>query len=69
MLASDALGRWVLAKDTPVRMGVSIFTLRAGAEVKVLQVDPECGKVLVQAGRDVEWLHHTWLGNCVRPYA
>jgi hypothetical protein len=48
--------------DTPTRMGISVFTLPAGAIVAVKQIDHRNNKVLVEAGpRTVDWMHESWL--------
>lgn len=66
---TDMLGRWSMLKDTPTRMGNSVFTLPAGVEVTVRQVDKEHGNVLVNIGTSTDWMPLSWLRNCQRPNA
>lgn len=50
------LGDYKLKDDKTFRCGVSIFTMRNGSVIKVLQVDKEYRKVLICfGGRDVDW--------------
>jgi len=65
---TDVLGRWVMTKDTMTRMSNSAFTLPAGVEVYVRQIDREHRKVLVDTGSSsIDWMHWSWLRNCMRP--
>lgn len=63
----DYLGDWQATSDIPTRMGVSVFTIPAGAIVSVTQVDPDFKKVLVSAGsRLIDWKHESFLNHFVR---
>jgi hypothetical protein len=48
--------KYVTTKEMHMRMGFSAFTLPVGSTVEINQVDTEHRKVLVEVGRDIDWV-------------
>lgn len=54
-------GKYRVNSKTNVAMNRCAFTVPAGTEIRVSQVDKERRKVLIHFGRDAGWFHESWL--------
>ena len=55
-------GKYELKKDIRVNVGTTFFSMFAGTEIKVTQIDNENSKVLIDFGDGfINWFHSSWL--------